>query len=245
MYNSNMERNILEIVPVLTKLTPVRQKEIEDYFKGAPNWLLETIKVVTFEKEFTFIHENEPVEYIYVIVNGTARAIDYRVYGVVYDFMKVDVLQAMGGMEAVLDLPEYRASIQTVTPCTALKIPFDIFYKWLETDVAVLKREAKTVCQYLHESDRKGRLYIFLQGSDRFGLYLLDIYKKNAYKGVCIYANSRQELADHTGLSVRTINRAIKKFYENGWISKQGNKFSMNQKQYNLLNEEMSNLIER
>ena len=48
-----------------------------------------------------------------------------------------------------------------------------------------------------------------------------------------------------TGLCVRTVNRAVKKFHENGWITKEGNKFSINKEQYMKMNEMVSALIER
>lgn len=240
-----MGHYLYEAVPVLKKLGPKRQQELEEFFGDAPAWLLDSINVVKIKKDETFIQENEPVKSVYIIVQGTARAADYRIYGIVYDFMSVNILEAMGGMEIVLDLPVYRATIQAVTPCTALEIPRERYEKWLNTDIKALKREAKTVGRYLLETDRKSRSYLFLQGSDRLALYLLDLYKKYAQGGVFLISGTRQELSEKTGLCVRTVNRSVKKFYEMGWITKQGSKFSINKEQYNKINEEISALIER
>lgn len=236
---------LYEAVSVFGPLDGRKYEEIQAYFSGAPKWLIDSFQIVKLSKDFTFIRENEPVTSIYLIIKGIVRAADYRIYGIVYDFMRVDQLEAMGGMEIVLDLPTYRATIQTVTPCTAIKIPKDAYEKWLNTDIKALKREAKTVGRYLMETDRKSRAYLFLQGSDRLGLYLLDLYKKHAGEEKFIVSSTRTELSEMTGLCVRTINRSIKKFYENGWITKEGNKFSMNKKQYDQMNEKISVLIER
>ena len=120
-----------------------------------------------------------------------------------------------------------------------------IYEKWLNTDINALKREAKTVGRYLLETDRKSRAYLFLQGADRLALYLVDNYKKNEKNGVFFVSSSRTELSEMTGLCVRTVNRAVKKFHENGWITKEGNKFSINKEQYMKMNETVSALIER
>lgn len=241
-----MDGNYLyEKIPVLRKLDEDRQKEVESFFENAPKWLIDSIKVVKIKKEEIFIQENKPVQWIYILIDGTARATDYRIYGIVYDFMRVNDLEAMGGMEIVLDLPIYRATIQAVTPCVALKISKECYEKWLNTDIKALKREAKTVGLYLLETDRKSRAYLFLQGADRLALYLTDLYQKYAKDGVLKDYGTRQDLSEKTGLCVRTVNRSIKKFYENGWISKQGNKFSINEKQYDRMNEAVSVLIER
>ena len=76
-------------------------------------------------------------------------------------------------------------------------------------------------------------------------LYLVDNYKKNEKNGVFFVTSSRAEISEMTGLCVRTVNRAVKKFYENGWITKEGNKFSINREQYMKMNETVSALIER
>lgn len=240
-----MRSYLYDTVSVYGRLDEKKYAELEEYFSGAPKWLIDSFQIVKLEKEFTFIRENEPVTYIYLIIKGVIRAADYRIYGIVYDFMRVDQLEAMGGMEIVLDLPTYRATIQTVTPCIAIKIPKDAYEKWLNTDIKALKREAKTVGCYLLETDRKSRAYLFLQGSDRLGLYLLDLYKKHAKEERFLVRSTRTELSEMTGLCVRTVNRSIKKFYENGWITKEGNKFSINKEQYNQMNEHISVLIER
>lgn len=240
-----MNNYLYKAVPILGQLDKKKQKEIEAYFADAPRWLIDSFRVIKIEKNFTFIRENEPVTSIYIVIKGIVRAADYRVYGIVYDFMRVESLEAMGGMELVLDLPVYRATIQTVTSCIVIKIPKEAYERWLNTDIKALKREAKTVGRYLMETDRKSRSYLFLQGSDRLALYLLDLYKKYAQEDIFVVSRTRQELSEMTGLCVRTVNRAIKKFYENGWITKQGNKFSINKKQYEQMNEVISALIER
>lgn len=240
-----MKDYLYEKVPILKQLNKKKQKEIEEYFADAPKWLIDSFQIVNIEKNFTFIRENEPVRSIYIVIKGVVRAADYRIYGIVYDFMRVDNLEAMGGMEIVLDLPTYRATIQTVTSCIAIKISKEAYERWLHTDIKALKREAKTVGRYLLETDRKSRCYLFLQGSDRLALYLLDLYQKYAQEDVLLVSATRQELSEMTGLCVRTVNRAIKKFYEKEWITKQGNKFSMNKKQYEQMSEEISVLIER
>lgn len=236
---------LYEKVPALKELHPNRRKEVEAYFAGAPAWLIDAMKVVKLEKNTTFIRENDAVTSVYLIVKGTVRAVDYRIYGIAYDFMRVNTMEAMGGMEIVLDLPYYNTTLQTVTACIAIKFPKEIYERWLHTDIKALQREARTVGRYLLETDRKSRSYLLLQGADRLALYLLDLYTKYAREDVFLVSSTRQELAEMTGLCVKTVNRSVKKFYEKGWLTKQGNKFSMNGHQYAQMNEVISTLMER
>ena len=66
-------------------------------------------------------------------------------------------------------------------------------------------------------------------------------YAKN---GKLTFTNTRQELAEYSGLSVKTVNRAVKKFEEQGLISRSGKTFYIDEGQYEQLHALVSKLIE-
>ena len=69
-------------------------------------------------------------------------------------------------------------------------------------------------------------------------------YKKYAKNGKLTFTNTRQELAEYSGLSVKTVNRAVKKFEEQGLISRSGKTFYIDEGQYEQLHALVSKLIE-
>ena len=68
--------------------------------------------------------------------------------------------------------------------------------------------------------------------------------KKYAKNGKLTFTNTRQELAEYSGLSVKTVNRAVKKFEEQGLISRSGKTFYIDERQYEQLHALVSKLIE-
>ena len=76
--------------------------------------------MVELDKNVVFIRENQPVDTVHIIVRGMFKITDYRVYGIAYDFMQFDGINAMGGMELIMDLDTYQATLQTITPCTSI-----------------------------------------------------------------------------------------------------------------------------
>ncbi|MDO5425118.1 MAG: Crp/Fnr family transcriptional regulator [Eubacteriales bacterium] len=241
-----MEQERLDkALPFLKSLEAKRRNQFEEYFRSAPQWLLDSFQVLKMEKDTVFIKENTPVDTIYFVGKGMVKAVDYRIYGIAFDFMQFDGVYAFGGMEVIMDEPLYRTTLQTVTPCIMVKIPKKTYAKWLDTDIRALKIEAKNVACYLLEEGRNDRAYLFLQGADRLALFLVDTYLKYQVNGVLLVNSTRQELADSSGLCVKTVNRAVKKFEENGWITRKGSKFTMNQEQYGKMNAMVSKLIER
>jgi len=145
-----MEREALcDTLSFLKNLDKNRKEELEQYFSSAPDWLKDSLQTLQLDKNMTFVRENEVIDSIYILVKGTIKATDYRILGITYDFMKLQGIYAMGSMELIMDLTKYRTTLVTVTPCIMIRIPRIQFEKWLKTDIAALKREAKAACEYL------------------------------------------------------------------------------------------------
>lgn len=236
---------LYQVLPFLKDLDKKRREQFEQYLYSAPVWLMDSFQVVDIKRGTVFVRENAPVDTIYLIGRGMIKAMDYRMYGIVYDFMRFEGVYAMGGMEIIMDLDTYRTTLQTVTDCRIVKIPRDKFAKWLNTDSRALKQEAKIMGQYLLEQGRNSRAYLFLRGAERLALYLVDTYVKYEKNGVLKVTSTRQELSEVSGLCVKTVNRAVKKFEENGWITRNGRKFHIDEEQHRKLNAMVSKLIER
>ena len=86
--------------------------------------------------------------------------------------------------------------------------------------------------EYLLEEGRNSRLFLFLQGADRLAFLFTERYERNSENGVLDMKGNRQSLADETGLCVKSISRGIKKFSEEGMITKDGNRILINREQY-------------
>lgn len=240
-----MEARYLEqAIPFLKKMESGRKEQFITYFKTAPVWLLESFKVEEMEKGTVFVREGEPVETIFFILDGTIKATDYRCYGITFDFVHFDKVYAMGGMEIIMDLPVYRTTLRTVTKCHVLRIPKVKFEKWIKTDIEALKHEAKLVGEYLLEQGRSSRAFLFLQGSDRLAMLFVQRYESYAKEGVLSMKGDRQSLSDATGLCVKTINRSVKKFSEDGIITKNGRQIVIDRDQYIRLKSIVDAVIE-
>lgn len=236
---------LYQALPFLKDLDKKRREQFEEYFYSAPVWLMDSFQVVEMDKGAVFVKENAPVDTVYLIGKGIIKASDYRMYGIVFDFMSFEGVYAMGGMEIIMDIDTYCTTLQTVTPCTIIKIPKEKFARWLLTDIRALKQEARLMGHYLFEQGKSSRAYLFLQGSDRLALYFVDMYTKYAKNGIYHVNSTRQELSEASGLCVKTINRSVKKFEESGLITRQGSKFYIDSEQYRKLNAVVSELIER
>ena len=234
-----------DVLPFLREIDKERQKQFESYFHTAPLWLMEQFQSEVLEAGTTFIRENEPADTIFFVAKGRVKATDYRVSGIAYDFMKPTDLIALGGMEVILGLPDYQTTLQTETTCIVVKLPRVQYEKWLSTDMEAFRLEAKLTCASLLEEEQKNRLYLFLEGADRLAVLFVDWYEKYSKNEILCINESRQNMADETGLCLKSISRSLKKFQADQLISKKGNQILINRKQYEGLRQRISEMIER
>lgn len=239
-----MGENYLEkALPFLKQIDEDRRKQFYEYFQNVPLWLVECFTVEKLEKRTIFIREGEPVESIYFIADGIIKATDYRIYGISFDFMLFTKVYAFGGMEVIMGDKYYRTSLQTVTNCIVLKVPRMQFDKWMKSDIRALRHESKLMGEYLLEQSRDVRAFLFLQGSDRLSMLLLNRYVKYANHGILRINADRQELSDYTGLSVKTITRSVKKLKEESLLTKEGNYIVVNKQQYDQMKKKLSEIL--
>ena len=224
-----------ELMPFLKEADEKKREQFAEYFKDAPQWLLEEFRIEKIKKDTLLVKEGEPADTVYYVIKGVVEAADYRVYGVPFNYMKFDKLYAFGGMEFMTDEDVYRTNLWAATDCVVIKLPRTVFKKWMYTDIHAMKYEAKQICEYLLAEGRNSRLFLFMQGADRLALFLVDRYKKYHKDGCLEISAGRQSLADETGLCLRSVNRSIKKFYEEGLITKKGQKILISKEQYSEL----------
>ncbi len=238
------QKYLYRVLPFMNELTEEKRQQLEDYFHTAPVWLMDSFKIEYMEKGHIFVREHATVDKVYIVAKGIIKATDYRVFGVAYDFMRFEGTYAMGGMEVIMDLDKYKTTLETVTPCIVITIPIKEFKKWLDTDVQALKQEAKAVAGYLNKEARQGRAFLFLQGVERLELILTQRYEAYNVDGVYETSSTRMELAEESGLCVKTINRSVKKLEEENLIGRRGNRMTINREQYQIMKDAVSAIID-
>ena len=219
------------------------QEYFLDYIKMAPDSLIEKMKLKKMSEGTVFVRENDEVNYVYILLDGVVRAVDYRMQGVPYEFMRFYPVKMLGSMEIVLDLKRYCTTLVTETECTFFVCPVADFSNWLLNDINAIRTEAQVVGRYLLEEDRQNRLFLLLQGKDRLFVVLMQYYEKHAVNGKCLVKLTRMELSDRTRLSLRTINRTIKQMEDMGYIGKRTTKITINKEQYEQISAYISRQI--
>lgn len=238
------EENISRLMQLIRGLKPTPQAYLNQYLRNAPRWVLESMKIVQKEKDAVFIEENTPADYIYILVSGTVRAVDYRIQGIAYDYMWFRPVKVFGAMELLFNIPQFMTTLVTATPCTFLLLSRANYESWIWEDKNAMKMEIETTGNYILEQNRTGRVFLFLQGMERIVYIFIQNYEKNKSDDVLLLETSRRELAERSGLSVKTVNRAIASMEEQGMIERHGRKIKISRAQYQKMRKHLEGIVE-
>lgn len=225
----------IEAQKQIEKLDPEKADYLKRYFAGAPRWLLEQFQVIEVPAGTVFIHEGELAERVYVLLQGQVSAVDYRVQEAVYGFFQFYPIELFGVMEILGGMERYKTSLAAVEKSIFLRIGRDQYERWLKSDSNAFQMETKEIVNYLLEQARKERLYVLLSGNQRVYQVLLKLYKSYEENGTYSAYISRKDFSEMTGLSERTITRAIKSLVSEGYITKKGWNITMDSSQYQRL----------
>ena len=102
--------------------------------------------------------------------------------------------------------------------------------------------ETERIIGYLLDQSRKERLYVLLPGNERVYLILANLYETYGKFDTYSVYMSRKDFSEVTGLSERTITRALKELEEKKLITRNGWNIVMTWNQYKQIKELMKEI---
>ncbi len=236
MLNRQMDR----VLDLIAALDDERRNYLNKYLENAPISILEQIEIMDMKEGTVFIYEGEQIEKIYILVDGGVKATDQYRDGVSFEYMWFKPIKVFGTMEILLDMDTYRTSLTTVTVSRFLVIPRRAFEKWINHDEKALRIEAKTMGTYLLTQAKMARAFLFFEGKQRVMVFIMATLDMNG--GGDSIRLSRQSIADSTGLSTRTVDRAMKELMDEGYLRCRGGRLYISQEQRERLKQDTEDL---
>ena len=210
--------------------------DLENYVRYMPEklWTRYTIRVYP---PGTIIHQKDfKLETFGIIAKGEHRVINEFQNGNVYMIEKNEPIDFVGEVTILAEMEKTSVTIETLTETTVIYFSRKDFEDWIEQDIHFLRLVSRKVAFKLYRSsyNRGARLFYPPQ------FILLDYILKAArtldieHKKQIIIRKTRQELYEECGITVKTLNRTIKKLKEDGLISIQKGKIAMSLEQFRL-----------
>ena len=124
--------------------------------------------------------------------------------------------------------PRTSVTIETTTACTVLYFSRKDFENWIEQDIHFLRLVSQKVAYKLYRSSYNRGNRLFYPPQHLLLLYFLR-YIEDCHSNVI--RRTREEIHEETGISVKTLNRTIRKLKESGLVGITKGKVTLNASQ--------------
>ena len=218
---------------------------LEEYFRHMPEelWNRYTIRVYP---PGTIIHQKDfKLDNFGIIAKGEHRVINEFENGNVFMIEKNEPIDFVGEVTILAGMEKTSVTIETLTETTVIYFSRKDFEDWISKDIDFLRLVSHKIAYKLYRSSYNRGARLFYPPN----FILLDYVLKQAAllhiesKGSIIISKTRQELYEECGITVKTINRTIKKLKEDGVISLNKGKISMDLEQYRLARETIHHYV--
>lgn len=190
------------------------------------------------------VKKDEEPKYVYILCSGKLRIYNEFENGKILETAKVKDMDFIGVIEVLSGKEKIAATVETEIECVALRLHNEDFIKWMNMDhefaIIILRKMAG---HFYDVTYSKGKL---LLNSTMYTIvsYIIDNIKDQLKEAeISIISKKRQEIADELGISLRTVQRNVKKLRDSELINIKTGKIHVSKNQYKLLKNKLNELI--
>lgn len=165
----------------------------------------------------TLLRGGNKCDNVHILTSGMMQAIDESIYGVVYAFSNYQAYDIFGEMEIIGGFDSYQLTIRAIADSSVITMPQDVFLGWMQNDNRALNVISRMLTIKLWEASQSGRSRMFAPAVVQMMMFFSRECENSP--GLYLCPKTRQQIADETGLSVKTINRGIKTLQEMGYLT--------------------------
>lgn len=205
---------------VFKELPPEKQKYMEKLFCNCTEQVKYYMTLIEIEAERTFIRAGTDCTHIYIILSGKVTGVEWPSYNRSYPFKDFGAGDFFGEIECFAGLPQYRISIIASTKCRVLAIPAQYYMEWMHIDSDALFMRTHENMRRLITQTAEARRYLFMDGKDRLMVHLIRKFEqKQPAPKFLELKQTRTQISDEIGFSIKTLNRSITKLEQLNLIS--------------------------
>lgn len=233
-YIDRNKGNDMEIEEILEKIP-----EMNEYIKNMPPHIKERSLVRVIAPGEIIHQKNYTLDYFAFVCSGEHRVINEFENGNIYMIEKNEPINFIGEVTILADEEKTPVTLEAITECILLQIPRKDFEQWIKEDINLLTLIAKKVAWKLYRSSSKNGSKLFYPPSFILLEYIIQYAENNPSTYTIVIPLTREQLYEELGISIKTINRTIKKLKESNLINIVKGKISISEEQLKLAKREL------
>ena len=229
---------------IFKELPPQKRSYMEFLFRNCTEEVKYYMTLIDIEADRTFIKAGTDCTHIFVILSGKVTGVEWPMHERPYSFKDFGPGDFLGEIECFPGLPQYRITIVASTKCRVLSIRADAYMDWMRMDVDALFLRTQENMRRLITQTAEARKYLFMEGKDRLMVHLIRKFEQRIPTPQLLeLKQTRAQISDEIGFSVKTLERSIQKLEELDLIRVQRGKIIITQDGYRRMKDHIEHHI--
>lgn len=195
-----------------------------------PAWLIAESRPVRVARGEAILRSGDSLKYVYIVRSGKIMIFSTGENGQESKVVMVPEGGIVGEMESIAGVERIVYSARAFETSDLVRIPMEPFLRWVRGDAAACWGLTRVLAEKLCAASLQSCQYTSSNAMQRLVFQLRQI-------GAGRVSYTRQELAEACSVSLRTVNRCVKRLHDEGLISMSRGKIEIDQSQLEALEE--------
>lgn len=212
----------------------IQQTELAEVFAKLPDTLASGI-VIHLNKGTTVFYKGAATTHAYLIVQGDLIVQNPHPSGETYYISHMAQGAFMCDLEIISGNLLNTTTVIANTDCTLIKFTAEQFLSALKNDSNFLFKVSKKMAGKMYQESYRLGDDLYKQGADKLKVYLVKSFKAQNSNDELVILKTRQVIANEVGVSIKTINRSVKRLKDQTKLSIVGGKIHISLAHYQQL----------
>jgi len=212
--------------------------ELDMILSDMPQELEKECMLKSYSKGSYLLRKDEEVTHIHLLCQGEVNIINEFADGNVYIMDTKSQVEFFGEIEVLAGQKKNAVSVETRVDCLTLAIPINSFRLWLQESTFLLTHIAQTMALTTFNSSYYRGMGLFYTADHLMRIYIVKSLEYSINKCYPVMIEKRRkEIAAVLGVSVRTVNRAVKALKDETLITIKRGRIFVSHSQYKRMQE--------
>lgn len=218
---------------------PERRAYLLEFFRYIPDETAKHILPAEVKKGQYVLKAGTPCDMVYFLLKGNVTGEAYASRGRAYSFMDFSEMSILGDFELFDPRDEYSLSIRAEQDCSLLKLSMEQYKNWVRQDANALHLRIRNILSVLSFERRIDREYLQKNSKERLIILLARFYERGNKDELGNYTvrHTQAELADKTGVNLRSVQRSIAALEHEQLVELKKGKIVLSREQYEKLRQ--------
>lgn len=211
-----------------------RYPSLEDYVKNIPEEMKTRFTLRIFPPHSIIHQKGDEINTFGIVCSGRHRVINEFESGNIFMIEKNTAISFIGEVTLLAGKRTSSVTIESLTECHIIFFSREDFFQWIDQDIRLLRRLTQSISHKLYsasyssgERQYHSTRYLVMKYLVKYCLE----HRANESEQVFV-SQTREEIGEELGMTVKTLNRAISALKEDGAIRLCKGKILISAQQY-------------